>query len=517
MKDIARSTGTKDCVMARFSRLFTTSTALALLAPAAFADLTAEDVWSDWRTYLQSFGYEVLGQEQQTSEGLTVFGVTLKIEQTPQSGTMIVELDQIVFAERPDGSVLIDLPAIVPMRASSTGIDGGTTRFSMDYRHSDLEMIASGTPDNLLYTLDAKSISVETTGIEVNGEVLPLESNGIEMSMENLRGTSSSMTQGGRSYAQDMQADTLRYTFNAIDPTNGSTSTISGQAQAPRFSGQTNGPSTPGQSNDLNAMLAAGTAVTGDISYAANATTVSVTSAGQTSEASILSGAGMLSVSMGAEGISYDITQNDTQVEVLSAQMPVPLNFGIDQSAFKITMPLQKSETPDDIALGLLLDGFSMSDALWGMFDPGGQLPRDPATIALDVVGKARLLFDFLDPTDLGAIAPDTPPAQVESVAINELRIDAVGTELTGTGAFEFDNSDPAAPKPQGALDLKLTGANGLIDKLIAAGLLPEQQATGLRMMMGMFAVPTSAPDTMTSKIEVNREGHVLANGQRIR
>ena len=47
-------------------------------------------------------------------------------------------------------------------------------------------------------------------------------------------------------------------------------------------------------------------------------------------------------------------------------------------------------------------------------------------------------------------------------------------------------------------------------------GLLPEDQAMGARMMMGLLAVPGEAPDTLNSKIEINEQGHVLANGQRI-
>ena len=38
----------------------------------------------------------------------------------------------------------------------------------------------------------------------------------------------------------------------------------------------------------------------------------------------------------------------------------------------------------------------------------------------------------------------------------------------------------------------------------------------GARMMMGLFAVPGEGEDTLKSKIEVNDEGHVLANGQRL-
>ena len=72
-------------------------------------------------------------------------------------------------------------------------------------------------------------------------------------------------------------------------------------------------------------------------------------------------------------------------------------------------------------------------------------------------------------------------------------------------------------PKPTGSLDLTLVGGNGLIDKLVAMGLLPEEQAMGARMMMGLFAVPGDGEDSLKSKLEINEDGHVLANGQRLK
>ena len=48
-------------------------------------------------------------------------------------------------------------------------------------------------------------------------------------------------------------------------------------------------------------------------------------------------------------------------------------------------------------------------------------------------------------------------------------------------------------------------------------GLVPEEQAMGARMMMGLFARPGDGEDTLVSTIEVQEDGSVLANGQRIR
>ena len=75
----------------------------------------------------------------------------------------------------------------------------------------------------------------------------------------------------------------------------------------------------------------------------------------------------------------------------------------------------------------------------------------------------------------------------------------------------------PAAPALVGALDLSLVGGVALLDKLVAMGLVPQDQAMGARMMMGLFTVPGEGEDSLTSRIEFTEEGGILANGQQIK
>ena len=53
------------------------------------------------------------------------------------------------------------------------------------------------------------------------------------------------------------------------------------------------------------------------------------------------------------------------------------------------------------------------------------------------------------------------------------------------------------------------------MDRLVQMGLLPAEQAGMARMMMGMFTQPVG-DDMLSSRIEINEAGHILANGQRI-
>jgi hypothetical protein len=188
-------------------------------------------------------------------------------------------------------------------------------------------------------------------------------------------------------------------------------------------------------------------------------------------------------------------------------------------SGFRLAMPLSKSDAIQGVELALKLGDFTMADMLWGLFDPTGQLPRDPATIELDLTGQVKLTQDLMDEKAMAKLG-DAAPGELHAATINTLTVRAAGAELTGNGAFTFDNTDLVSfdglPRPQGSVNLKLVGGNTLLDKLVAMGFVPEDQAMGARMMMGLLAVP-EGEDTLTSVIEVNEQGHLLANGQRLK
>jgi hypothetical protein len=55
------------------------------------------------------------------------------------------------------------------------------------------------------------------------------------------------------------------------------------------------------------------------------------------------------------------------------------------------------------------------------------------------------------------------------------------------------------------------------MDRLIEMGLIQKSEAMGLRMMLSMLTVPGPAEDALKTLIEVTKEGHIIANGQRLR
>lgn len=497
-------------------RSIAAGTALLTFSNAVSAELSAEDVWADWTSYVQSFGYGITGQANATNTGLTIAGVTLTLADPDTPGGAVISMDQIVMTENADGTVSIDLPTLMPMEIAIPTETGVADRISMDYRQTGLEIIASGTAEALQYEYSADNVTLAATGFEMDGQLLPADSNQIQVELDTIAGTSSAAADSLRRYTQNVTVSAVRYTRKTSDPVSGATSDMTGQWQNVVFDGESALPLRQIEAQNMDALLAAGLSVAGTFTYSANASTVALSTPEETEEVSIVSGSGEFGVALAQDGVAYEVMQRDTTVQATIPQMPLPLNFDIEETSLNISLPVRRSETSENFAFGFEFAGFSMADTLWDMFDPGQQMPRGPATVALDLTGKAKLLFNLLDPTAVAEIGQQDAPAELEAVNINRLEIDLSGANLSGTGAFEFENVAGAPPKPIGSIDLSLVGGNRLLDRLVASGLLPEDQAMGARMMMGLLAVPGDAPDTLNSKLEINAEGHVLANGQRI-
>jgi hypothetical protein len=197
------------------------------------------------------------------------------------------------------------------------------------------------------------------------------------------------------------------------------------------------------------------------------------------------------------------------------ADLPFPeVSVSYAESGFNVTMPLAKGDAPQDFSFLTKIVDLQISEEIWAMLDPTGAVPHDPATLVIDTSGMALLKADLMASAE-GA----TPDAELHSLNVNDLTARVAGAELTGTGAFTFDNTDLTTfggmPAPTGKLELKLMGGNGLLDALVSMGMLSEDDAMGARMMIAMFANPGAGEDELTSVLEFKDKGF-FANGQQL-
>jgi hypothetical protein len=496
---------------------------LLLLSSTAMADVAPADVWGDWRSYMEGFGYTVTGDETANGDTLYVNNLSFGMQMPEAEGSFAMTMDSLAFTQNADGSVSVVMPAVIPLTMNFTGDMPGAkpVEVALSYTQTAPAMTVSGTPDNLTYAYDAQSAALVLDALKIDGESFGAENAKMSFVLNGVSSVSTTKSGNLRDYQQKGQIQSASYDFLINNPEDPNVVSIKGTREAIAFEAAGKLPTALANAADMQAMMQAGLDIAATYTFGAGNQDLNVQepNSGNVVMQSTSSG-GDLSVEMSLAGLAYGGSQNNLAVSAQMPNLPFPVSFDMARAAFNLAMPVTKSDASQDFAFGFTMGDFTMADMIWGIFDPQGQMPRDPATIDLDLTGKAKLLFDLMDPEAAAAMG-NAAPGELNAITINRLRVSAVGAEVSGTGDFTFDNADtttyPGMPKPIGAVDLAASGLNGLIDTLVGMGFVPDQEAMGARMMLGLFTVPGSTPDTMTSRMEFNAEGHILANGQRIK
>jgi hypothetical protein len=229
--------------------------------------------------------------------------------------------------------------------------------------------------------------------------------------------------------------------------------------------------------------------------------------------------------------MNYGTSLTGASLTVSGAEIPFPeVKVGFAETAFNVLMPSTISESPQDFALLTKVVDLTISEDVWGLFDPAATLSREPATFILDTKGTGRWTSDLfadlsqdiakeIESPGAGSQGDATTPGEINSFDLTQLLVKAAGAEVGASGALTFDNADltsfDGVPAPTGTINIDIKGVNALIDNLIAMGILPDDQAMGARMMLGIFTRPGAGPDEVTSVIEF-RDGGLFANGQQL-
>lgn len=491
-----------------------------LLTTPSFADVSAAQVWGDMQSYMQSFGYSMSAQETSSGEGVVLENLTMQMDIPDESGGSVsVTVPKITFLNTGDGKVEMLLPETQTMMMVVTA-DGETVEVGLDLAQQGFSMIVSGSPEHMTYAYVANQMRIALAKLMVEGEMIGSDNARAEIVMNGYSGTSDMKVGNIREISQSLALAGITYDVMFNDKDSGDGATITGSTGALTGSGTTMLPMGIDMA-DMAAAVKAGFGFAFKVAYADSTMNFSVTESGDTVSGTASTASNTLDMRLSKDDLTYAIAGGDSSLQIMGGDIPFPVSFNLQDLGFNLTMPISASPDEQDFALGMTLGGFTMADLLWNIFDPANALPRDPATVSFDVTGKAKLFLDLMDEsamTDAGM--SDEMPGELNALSISNLRVDAVGAKLSGTGDFTFDNTDlqtfDGMPRPIGGVDLNLTGANGLMDKLIQMGLMSQDDAMGARMMISMFAVPGDAEDSFKSKLEINDQGHVLANGMRI-
>jgi len=503
----------------------TAAICLSLTGTAARADVTASQVWADWRGYLQGFGYRVSGTQSAQGPTLTVNDIVLETG-APDAATTI-RFGPLVFTEIDRGRVEVVVPDAMPVTLDiAADALQPATQLTLTYAQTGTQMIVSGAAGDLRYDYSADAVGLDLAGLMIDGAPVADDLVQFSLNAEALQSTTGVRVGTVRSYDQNIRIGALRYDLfyaspNGIDALQFDTDTqslvVTGTSVLPLDG--TRG------ADDLTALLKAGVRINTFATAQQTETKIALTSAEGTTRIKTGVAQTALTLDVSARGASYGVQAQQVQMGARVAGLPFPLFAQMEGSRFKITAPVLKREIPQDFDLALSLTDFTMSDIIWAAFDPSAQLPRDPVNLTVDLNGKATVLLDDLDAAAMNRMATrGTSPLQLDALQINRLDVDALGATLRARGAVTLDNAKtitlpgfPAFPKPVGEVTMNLTGVSALVDRLGATGLLPPLNVAAAKIMLGVFAVPGAAPDTFTSTLTATQDGQILANGRRVK
>lgn len=502
--------------MTQRTALCGTTAILIALAGTAHADVTGADVWNNWKAAGESVGQVMTpGSESQDGDTLTItdLQITMDVPEVDVSGAIA----KVEFRNNADGTVTMSMSPIYTMSIDATSDDAEDAQIDISVSQEGLTMVASGDPNAITYDFLAASMVISVDSLMVEDEKMDMAAT---VTLSDIDGkyvvTSGNMTD----INSDMTAAKMVVAVDVKEPDGGDGKFVMNADIADIAVSSAGSLMFMADPAAISSALASGMNSSSKITYGATTYDMDFADGRDAFAMQGSNATGALNVSLSGDGLGYSVSNTGIDMSMSGSEIPLPeIAIGMGEFGFSFLMPVAKSDEPGDIGMNFTLRDLSVSDMIWSMIDAGGQLPHDPATLILDLSGKANWLFDIFDPE--AAEMDMEIPGELHALDINEMELTVAGASLTGMGTFTFDMDDlqsfDGMPAPTGALDLKLVGGNGLMDTLVAMGLLPEDQAMGARMMMGLFARPGDGEDTLTSKIEIDgATGAISANGQRL-
>lgn len=482
---------------------------VGIFAAPAMADVTPEEVWQNWQDMGTAMGQAIVAANTaRAGDTLTISDVTI----ASASGGVTAEgtFAEVVMQDQGDGTVKVTMSPEYPIKMRLPADQQGEAEVEMNITvtTADLVMLASGTAQAISYDLAAPNMAIKLQRIEgPAGQSAGLT---LDATLSNLAGVYATQSVDGKmSVDGDFTVDAIAIASTGTNPAKQSDLNLTAAMTGVAFTSK-------------GALLGAlaGTGMTPDLLAGLDSVS-KITAQSSEFDAEIVETAGstrlkgtagamVLDSSITGGVMQYETTQRALALTINSPSIPVPdVAITLDEMTFAITSPLAPNDAAQPFAFAAKLLNLGLSDQIWAMFDPSGQLPRDPINLVIDADGMAKVKM-------ADTATPNTLPADLQSLNLKELRLGVAGAELTGSGASTFVQGDNGLPDPNAKLDFTLTGANALMDRVVAAGLIPPEALTFPRMMLAVVARQAAdGSDSYTSTVEI-KDKSIFANGQKL-
>ena len=500
-------------------RALTCSSAIGLvfLATAASADVTPKEVWESWQAMATAAGQELtVGNTADNGGTLDATDVIIAFKDD-LGGSASVSFDKLSFKDNGDGTVTVTMPESYPIQMAFPPQEDGPGSMKLTVTQPGMTIVAGGSATETSYAFDAPTVTVKLDEVtDESGKVLDTEA---DLTMTEATAKYMVVRDGDKtSLDSSFAAKLLALALSGTDTEDGG-----GQGKVALTLADLNG-TTKGNflgaemMANMAAALNSGFTMDSVFNFGAMTMDVDVTeAAGPTKLVANATGGGFV-LAMNKDRMNYGTSLNGAKFTMSGAEIPFPqVELAFAESAFNVMMPVSKSDSPQDFSFLTKVVDFTVSEDVWGLFDPAGSLSREPATVIVDLRGTGFWTKDIMDPE----VQMDgmEPPGELHSLDLNQVLAKAAGAEVSAAGGLKFDNSDTQTfggmPRPDGKVTVNIKGVTKLVDNLIALGILSEDDAMGFRMGLAMFAKPGAGPDELVSEIEF-KDGGMFANGMQM-
>ena len=490
------------------ARLPLAAAAFLAAAPMAHAQARAPDIWADWQGVSGRFGGTLdAGSSDYAGGTLTLRDVTFRTEGT--GARTSADLGTITMTEQEDGSVDIALPARFETRGTAPA-DGGEIEQTTTIENEALTIVAQEDEGRRTYDIDADAMTVvmETVAAVAEETAEPtrvtLRLDGIES--EILTGLGAA----GDGFEQSYSVDGME----VVSGYAGEEGALSFTYALTGVTSDVEGRYGEGTGGEVRSLADLDIAYAGTVEHSGSTLEVAAETPDGPLDISGSAEAGTIAFDLAETSLSYSLTSTGGAVTAQLPGFPLPVDLSMREVRSAFSLPRGETGTEQPFGFEIALRDLEVDDVLWSLFDPAGELPREPATVEFDLDGTAVMDVDlFGDPA--AAEALDGPPGALRSLTLNTLLVALAGAELRGSGAVTFaEGVEP--PEPVGTVDLALDGGFALLDRLVALQLITPQQAAFVKGMAGAVA-ETVGEDALETTVEFLPGGAVTANGMPVK
>jgi hypothetical protein len=477
-----------------------------LLAAPALA-LTPQELWSAWQVQAADFGVTLSAEVEPGAEGsLTLRNFTRSVDGGPvEPMSADAPVEEVVLRPSEGGAVLIDLG--LPERGILPGGDG-----EVWLEHEGLAITARDAREGIDYEIAADALRIAPLGPESQRTAQDLA-----FEVSNLRLGVPGQVGPDRTVEASLSLDGFAYVTDIPDPY-GLGSRQSGRVQGTMaLTGSLTLPegitlATMDQMSFAQA-LAGGFAVRVGLETGAGRQETSTTGFPFSYTSTSTNEPGTGSLSFDRSGFVLTGAYEGGTVTVISPDLPVP---SLDLSYGPIRAELRVPGGPEVAEARYLfsIESLTAGEGAWAMVDPEGLLPREPASLLIDLAGRTAI--DFAAMAVAAEMGTPPPVPVVESLEVRAVELAAAGVRAAGTGSFTFDNSS-GVPMPLGSGTARVEGLDRLLDTAGTLGWLSPEQVQQARFALAAFFRPGAAPDTRETSFEFREGGALLVNGLPVR